>query len=404
MNTGNLNVRILFIHTKYLQSAGGEDTAVQAESEQMRSKGHDVRVHFFDNASVATGIKGKLKAGVYAIYNRKSAAEIKKVINDFKPDVVHVHNFFFAASPSVLMQVHKLRIPLVVTIHNYRLVCANALLLRDGNICELCVSHDFPWYGVKYKCYHDSAVQSAAIGAMAAVHKWLGTWKNVVDAYITPSGFAKNKLVHSSFNVSAEKILVKPNFIRDPGMADPPARKDFFLFVGRLSPEKGVNVVLKAWEFLKDQKLVIVGDGPEREKLTSEYGELNNIRFAGHQSNEQVIALMKECRALIFPSIWYEGLPVTLIEAFATGTPVIASDLGAMSEMITNNKNGLLFDARNSQKLAESVRNINEIVLKGDYSLFNGARETYLEKYHPEKCYVEIMNIYHMVMNKTPVA
>ena len=113
---------------------------------------------------------------------------------------------------------------------------------------------------------------------------------------------------------------------------------------------------------------------------------------------------MKECRALIFPSIWYEGLPVTLIEAFATGTPVIASDLGAMSEMITNNKNGLLFDARNSQKLAESVRNINEIVLKGDYSLFNGARETYLEKYHPEKCYVEIMNIYHMVMNATPVA
>jgi glycosyltransferase involved in cell wall biosynthesis len=390
-------LRILFIHTKYLQSAGGEDTVVQAESDLMRSKGHEVLVHFFDNAVISGSPGGKLKAGVYAIYNPSSAAEIRNVIAAFKPDIVHVHNFFFAASPSVLREVHALRIPLIATIHNYRLICANALLLRDGKICELCVSHAFPWYGVKYKCYHDSAIQSAAIGAMAAVHKWLGTWQKVVDRYITPSAFARNKLIHSSFNVNANKISVKPNFIPDPGPGSASERKNYFLFVGRLASEKGVNVLLEAWKELGDQKVVIAGSGPESAELMSAYGHLNNISFAGHKNKHEVIGLMKECRALIFPSIWYEGLPMTIIEAFATGTPIIASDLGAMSEMITTGENGLLFQAGNAQSLRQSVHEFNSIVLNGGQTLYNGARKAYVERYHPEKCYDEVMKIYSSV-------
>jgi glycosyltransferase involved in cell wall biosynthesis len=390
-------LRILYIHTKYLQSAGGEDTIVEAESALMLSKGHEVLVHFFDNATIANGVRGKLKAGISAVYNSSSAAEIRKVIAEFGPDVVHVHNFFFAASPSVLREVHKLRIPLVVTIQNYRLVCANALLLRKGKVCELCVSHDFPWHGVKYKCYHNSAVQSAAVGAMAAVHKWIGTWRKEVDVYITPSAFARKKLIHSSFNVSAEKISVKPNFIRDPGMSDTSKRGSYFLFVGRLAAEKGVNILLEAWKGLPDYEIVIAGDGPERGQLTAGYGHLKNIKFAGHKSKDEVIGLMKGCRALIFPSIWYEGLPLTIIEAFATGTPVIASDLGAMSEMITDRRNGLLFQAGDIEKLRDSVSRLNKIVSEGDDSLYNGARESYLDRYHPEKCYTEIMNIYNTV-------
>jgi glycosyltransferase involved in cell wall biosynthesis len=390
-------LRILYVHTKYLQSAGGEDTTVQAESELMRSKKHEVLVHFFDNGKIAKEPLGKLKAGIYAIYNRSAAAEIRKVIEVFKPDVVHVHNFFFAASPSVLREVKKLRIPLVVTIQNYRLICANALLLRNNKVCELCVSHDFPWYGVKYKCYHGSAIQSASIGAMAAIHKWIGTWEKVVDRYITPSFFSRNKLIHSSFNVDAKKISVKPNFIPDPGIDAVRKRKDFFLFVGRLSTEKGVNVLLEAWKELSDHQLVVAGDGPERERLQSDYSGLKNIQFAGLRTKEEIITLMKECRALIFPSIWYEGLPLTIIEGFATGTPLIASDLGAMSEMIQSGLNGLLFQAGSIEHLRATVHQFNSIVSNGDDSMYHGARKTYLEKYHPEKCYAEIMNIYDAV-------
>jgi glycosyltransferase involved in cell wall biosynthesis len=386
-----------------LQSAGGEDTTVQAESELMRMKGHDVFVYFFDNASFGDGIGGKLNAGFSAIYNRSSAAKIRKVLVDFKPDIVHVHNFFFAASPSVLMEVHKLRVPLAVTIQNYRLICANAFLLRNNKVCDLCVSHDFPWYGVKYKCYHGSAVQSAAVGAMAAIHKWLGTWKKVVDLYIMPSAFARNKLMHSSFNVDEQKTAVKPNFIQDPGVADNSSRQDNYLFIGRLSMEKGVDVLLKAFTQLPDQRLVVAGDGPERENLMRTYGHLKNVEFVGHKNKEEVLALMRTCRALIFPSIWYEGLPLTIIESFATGTPVIGSNLGAMSEMIRNNENGMLFETGVVDQLKESVLRMNSMITDGDYSLHSGAREAYLEKYHPEKSYEAIMKLYNSIINK-PVA
>ena len=174
-------------------------------------------VHFFDNAKVASGFGGKLKSGISAIYNKSSARLITSVIRSFQPDIVHIHNFFFAASPSVIVAVHKLNIPLIVTIHNFRLICTNSLLLRDNKICELCVNLDYAWYGVKYKCYHDSAIQSAMVAAMAATHKWSGTWKNKVDLYFTPAGFSREKLVHSSLNLPDAQIVVKPNFIPDPG-------------------------------------------------------------------------------------------------------------------------------------------------------------------------------------------
>lgn len=383
-----------------MQSAGGEDTTVEAESALMRSKGHDVLVHQFDNAEVSEGFSGKLKAGISAIYNSGSAAIIKKIALEFKPDVVHVHNFFFAASPSVLTQIHKLRIPLVVTIQNYRLVCANAFLLRDNKVCELCISHDFPWYGVKYKCYHHSAMQSAAVGAMAATHKWMGTWKKMVDLYIMPSAFARNKLIHSSFNVNEQKTAVKPNFIQDPGVADHTKRQNHYLFIGRLAIEKGVDVLLEAWKQLPDQQLVVAGDGPERENLISRYRHLGNVQFVGHKNKEEVIGLMKSCRALVFPSMWYEGLPLTIIESFATGTPVVGSNLGAMSEMITNEVNGLLFEVGNVAQLRESVLRMNNIVEAGNYSLHDGARQVYLDRYHPEKCYDEVMKLYNSITGK----
>lgn len=396
-------MKILFIHTKYLQSAGGEDTTVAAESELMKLKGHDVRIQYFDNAQMRTGISGKLKAGLDSVYNTASAKEINALIREFEPDIVHIHNFFFTASPSVISAAYKLRVPIVVTLQNYRLICANALLLRNNNVCELCVKHHFPWYGVKYKCYHGSAVQSAMVGAMSAIHKWKGTWRNKVDLYITPAEFSRMKFIHSSLDVSPEKIKVKRNFITDPGTGEVNDRKNYYLFIGRLSSEKGVNILLEAWSDLPGHELTIAGDGPERENLVNRFGHLKNVTFVGKKQKVEVIELMKNCRALVFPSIWYEGLPLTIIESFATGTPVIGSDLGAMSEMIKDGNNGILFEPGNSVSLKKSIVRFDNLFEAGGSNMYLQARESYLKWYHPEKCYEAVMQLYNGVINSKPV-
>jgi glycosyltransferase involved in cell wall biosynthesis len=374
---------------------GGEDTVVESEVNLMRSKGHEVRLLMFDNASMGEGIAGKIRTGISSIYNYSSATLLRETVKEFTPGIIHVHNFFFTASPSVLIEAAKLKIPLVVTIHNFRLICASAHLLRDGKICELCVPHQFPWYGVKYKCYHHSAVQSAVVGSIAAVHKITGTWKNKVHRYITPAEFSRKRLVDSSFKVPGNKISVKRNFIADPGTGKA-TRENFYLFVGRLSIEKGVQVMLEAWKDIPEKKLLVAGDGPESEKLKLQYGHLPNVEFAGRIDRQEILSLMKRCKALIFPSIWYEGLPMTIVEAFATGTPVIASAIGSMNEMIDDGKNGLLFEAGNSHDL---INHLNEFESLPSNNFSNYARESYLEKYHPDKCYESVMKIYSEVIN-----
>ena len=400
MDPTHRKLKVLFIHNRYLHSAGGEDTTLEAEATLLQSEGHEVSILFFDNAGMGTGALGKLRAGISSVYNVSSQKLLRKTIKEFQPNIIHVHNFFFTASPAVIIEANRQKIPVVVTLQNFRLICANALLLRNNKVCELCVSHDFPWYGVKYKCYHNSGLQSAIVGAMSAVHKWAGTWKNKVDIFITPASFIRSKLIKSSLNVAAERIKVKRNFIADPGISAAGDRKPFYLFVGRLSAEKGVEVLLEAWDNIKNEKLVIAGDGPEMQRLREKYGHLENVEFAGKKTREEVLTLMKECKALLFPSIWYEGLPLTIIEAFSTGTPVIGSSIGAMEEMIVHEKNGLLFEEGNPDSLRKSVALFNEYIAEGNYSFYDNARQSYIQQYHPERCYDSIMQIYNELINK----
>lgn len=391
-------MKILFVHNKYLQSAGGEDATVSSEISLLTSKGHDVHVLYFTNEQFSGGVLNKLSAGLQAIYNRASRRKLRMALIDFKPDIIHVHNFFFDASPAVFFEASRQRIPVVATVQNFRLICVNALLLRQQQLCELCVQKFFPVYGVKYACYHDSIVQSMLVGSISAVHKLLGTWKKRIDQFIVPAEFIKNRLNNSSLHLPAGKIVVKRNFIDDPGVAVSAERKNYFLFVGRLAKEKGIDVLLECFESMPEQELIIAGDGPEAFGLKEKYGTLKNVRFAGHQHKTGVLDLMKNCRALIFPSIWYEGLPVTIVEALATGTPVIASRLGAMEEMIQDSINGLLFDKGNSEKLRESIHTFNKRVNMGDMSFYEEARKSYMQYYHPEISYSEIMIIYNKLI------
>ncbi len=388
-------MKILFVHNKY-QQRGGEDVAVELESSLLSEKGHIVEILFFDNAEIESGNNSLVK-GVRAIYNRHSSRLLTKKVAEFQPDILHIHNLFFIASPSILYAAWKKNIPVVQTIHNYRLICANALLLRNNHPCEKCIHNIFPLSGIIYKCYRNSSSASALVTLITSWHKLIGTWQKKVDKYIALTHFAKNKLDHSSLNPQPNQIVVKPNFIPDPG-ANHSVRENFFLFVGRLSPEKGANFLCEAFAKLQHQ-LIIAGDGPEKEKLEKQYSGFTNISFIGQRERTAVLNLMGKCKALIIPSLWYEGLPFTMLEAFSFGTPVLASKLGGMEESIDAGKNGFLFQPNDPASIIDCIMHFLEST-KYDPGIYTTTREIYLRKYHPESNYNSIMNIYEEVIKR----
>lgn len=391
-------MKVLFIHNRY-QHRGGEDAVLDMELRLLESHGHEIETLLFDNESIA-GTGSKVSAALKAVYNPYAAKKLEAKVSTFRPDVIHVHNLFFDASPSVLYQAKRMGIPVVATLHNYRLICANAMLIREGAICEKCIHSTFPSSGIINKCYRGSAVQSGLVTAITGTHKILGTWKNKVDAYITLSGFMRNKILSGSAGLEANKVYITPNAIADPGEGAK-LRDDYFLFVGRISPEKGILQLARMFAETKIGKLIIAGDGPQAENIRQLAATTDNIDYLGLQPAETVIAYMKQAKALIFPSTWYEGMPMTIIEAFATGTPVLASRLGSMVEMIEEGKNGFLFEPGNMDDLHELIKKI-----KWKEELYAGPRNSYLEKYSEEAHYNNILKIYKQLSNgqhKDPV-
>jgi glycosyltransferase involved in cell wall biosynthesis len=392
-------MKILFIHNQY-QRPGGEDIAVELESNLLRDRGHEVKLVIFQNKTPA-GFFQRIKMGGKSIYSFSSRKRLKEEILSFKPDLIHVHNLFFEASPSVLSAAKSLDVPVVLTLHNYRLICANALLLRDHKPCELCVDNIFPLSGIKYRCYRDSMAASALVTTITATHKLLGTWRHKVNRFIVLTEFAKSRFIDSSLRVHKNQLFVKPNFLPDPGAAGHD-REDFFLFVGRLSAEKGINTLLDTFTG-SPKRLVVIGDGPDRRIIEARFLDENRVTFKGWVSKEEVLSYMSRCKALIFPSVWYEGLPFVIIEAFATGTPVIASNLGSMTELIEEGNNGFLFEPGNSHDLKTKIELFLHLDEKERRQMSENARATYLNKYHPEIHYQTILSLYERVIGEKSV-
>jgi glycosyltransferase involved in cell wall biosynthesis len=393
-------MRILFIHNRY-QQEGGEDVALDLEVRLLQQKGHVVSTLLFDNEGM-DGVIKKVERGVQALYNRHSARVAERAIREFRPDLVHVHNLFFTASPSIIRVAARHALPVVLTLHNYRLICANALLLRDNQVCELCVKKIFPLDGIRYKCYRNSALETGLVTAVTGLHKVLRTWQKKVDAYITLTEFARSRFLASSMAAAGDRLRLLPNFIFDPGEGLPAGeRKDFFLFVGRLSREKGAHVLLEAFAGLPDTRLLIIGDGPDREQLEETYRSFANIVFAGKKPRVEVLKCLKECRALVFPSIWYEGLPFSIIESFSTGTPVLASAIGAMQELIRDGYNGFHFPPGDAAALRAAIARFGS--RPETYGpLYENARETYRKNFDPDKHYAGLLAIYESVLINKP--
>jgi glycosyltransferase involved in cell wall biosynthesis len=388
---------VLLVHNRY-QQPGGEDIVFEAEACLLADRGHRVARFSVDNAAIPTqpSPMQAIKLAAETTWSFRAAARMRRMIRLFRPDVVHAHNTFPLISPAIHAAAHSLGIGTVQTLHNYRLICPAATLFRDGHVCHDCIGPTVPWPSVRHACYRGSATQSLAVATMLTVHRARGTWTRDVDIVVALTEFARQQL--AAGGLPAEKLTVKPNFLApDPGSGA--LRGEYFLFIGRLDALKGVRTLLEAWKSL-DVPLRVVGDGPLRPEVESAAAANPHLSYLGHLDHQDVIAEVQGARALLFPSIWYEGLPMTIIEAFACATPVIASDLGGMSEMISDGSTGLLAAPGDAARLAALVRWSSEHPA-ALARIGAAGRAEYLRLYTADRHYDALMAIYERARPRT---
>jgi len=375
-------MRILVAHNAY-QQRGGEDAVVDSEVDLLRTNGHAVEL--FSKHNDALSSMGVVSAASNTLWSRRTYKQVAALLESFKPQVVHVHNTFPLISPSLYWACDEAKIPVVQTLHNFRLACPQAMFLREGKVCEQCIGK-LPLAAVRYGCYRGSKAQSAVLTGMLALHRTIGTYQNKVTRYIALNEFCKGKFVEGG--LPASLIKVKPNFVDFPGL--PARQRNGFLFVGRLSPEKGISVLADAWNKLEVRSaLKVAGTGPEQALIA----DLRDAALLGNLTQSEVHAEMASAVALVLPSVWYENFPRTLVEAMAAGLPIIASRIGALADLVSDGKTGLLFEPGDgtdlARKLAWAIDHPEQMLEMG-----RAARAAYDERYTPAINYQQLMAIY----------
>ncbi len=393
-------MKILLVHN-YYRFPGGEDEVFKNEAALLRENGHDVSLFTVSNIDFK-GIENAIRMGLNIVYSERYKNEISKAIQNCGPDIAHVHNFFPLLTPSIYDACRQHGVPVVQTLHNFRPICAGSYLSRNNVPCEKCVGGFHIW-GVIHRCYRRSSLATLAVARMNRFHRARGTWRERVDAFITPSKFMRSRFIAGDF--PADKIFAKPNFVTDwvgsqeIGKADLEKDRSGALYAGRLSAEKGIDVLLKAWDSV-DFELVIAGQGPLYENLSKLCRP--NIKVLGHLSLEDLHQKMLRAKLLIVPSLWYEGLPMVVLNAFACGLPVIASRLGSLAELVEDGVTGLHFTPGDPGDLKEKVlwanRNPERLVAFG-----RNARASYELQYTPERNYEKLMEIYQFAINRSGV-
>jgi glycosyltransferase involved in cell wall biosynthesis len=339
--------RVLIVHNRY-QQKGGEDSVVDAEVALLRGHGHEVSTYIRSNDELNG--TAAWRAAANALWSGRAADELRQAVSAAKADVVHVHNTFPVLSPSVYWAAQFAGVPVVQTLHNFRLACPQAMFLRDGKVCEDCLGH-VPWRAVQHRCYRGSMAQSAVSAAVLVAHRALGTYANKIDRFVALNNFCRDKFIE--MGLPAHKIVVKPNFI-DPVAAPLWEGRAGGLFVGRLSAEKGIATLLEALKLAPEVVLRVAGTG-EHEPAVRAALE-GTPHFLGFQPLNEVVGWMRKSAFLVVPSIWYENFPRTIVEAYSVGLPVIASRIGALPELIEDGRTGLLAAPGDAQDLAEKLR------------------------------------------------
>jgi glycosyltransferase involved in cell wall biosynthesis len=343
-------MNILMLHNRYLVP-GGEDQSTAAEANLLQQQGCHVELLEEDNRRI--GQLGKARTAMRTIWSSESFHRIHNKLRTGKFDVLHVQNFFPLWSPSVYYAAAKCNVPVVQTLRNYRLMCVNSVFFRDSHVCEDCLGKRFGWPGILHACYRDSRAGSAVVAGMNGIHQLAGTWRKKIHAYVALTEFARDKYIAGGF--PAEKIVVKPNFVYPSPQAGP-GQGGYALFVGRLSREKGITTLLNAWRTSANAlSLKIVGDGPLSGIVEIAARENRAIEYLGRRSSDEVAQLMGRAEFLVFPTECYEGMPRTVIESFAVGTPVLASNIGSTATMVVPGETGFHFKPGSVAELRERV-------------------------------------------------
>jgi len=389
-------MKILLVHN-YYQQPGGEDVVYEQERQLLESHGHQVVTYERKNSELLSySAVQRLLLPAKTMWARDAYREILDLIRRERPRIAHVHNTFVQISPSVFAACRDAEVPVVQTLHNFRLMCPGGNLFREGKVCEDCMESGL-LQSVRHACYRDSFAATATTALMLAVHRTARTWSESVTGYIALTEFSKRKFVAAG--LPREKIHVKPNFMApDPGPKE--GLGNCAVYVGRLSPEKGVRTLLHAWRQLRTSiPLQIIGDGPLRRELARMVAECNisNVVFTGRLSSEETRSRIRSARLLVLPSECYENFPMAVVEAFSCGTPVVCSRHGAMQEIVNDHRTGLHFSPGQPDELARALEwawsNPQQIRAMGV-----AARRDYEQKYTAEQNYRALMAIYQQVL------
>lgn len=375
-------MRVLVLHNRY-RRYGGEDAVTEAEVRLMRANGVEV-LHLESDNDVDPGVRlrGRLALSIESHWSKTSFEHVRRLCREFRPDVAHVHNFWLRLTPAVHSACREEGVPTVQTLHNFRLFCVNAQFQRNGRKCEKCLGR-VPWRGVALCCYRDSLLASAAVARMIVSNRARGTWTKDVNAFIALSEHSRKLFIAGG--IPEDRIHIKPNFVEDSGVGHVwPSASRRFVFVGRLSPEKGTRELIEAWAgsgVTRDAELVIAGDGAEKERLEAQAARLgvaDSVSFLGHQTREAVMTLMGEARAVILPSLFHECFPRTLVEAMCAGRPLIASNVGALDELVGRDI-GVRFPPLDTAALGAVIRRLHNDGALAD-RLGTSARTAFLER------------------------
>lgn len=388
-------MKILVIHNRY-QHAGGEDEVFAAESRLLRDAGHEVHEYVRTNDDIVLGgPPARVGLALDTVWARQEQRTLRQTIDHVAPDVAHFHNTFPLISPAAYYTCRAAGVPVVQTLHNYRLLCPSANHYRNNGVCEDCTTSGLH-HAVRHACYRGSRSATGAVTAMLMFHRGIGTWTRAVDVYIALSEFARGRFIAGG--LPADKVVVKPNFVdTDPGLRD--RAGDGALFVGRFWPEKGVGTLLQAWNRLSDPiRLDLLGDGPQRAQLEQLAPSNNTVCFHGRVPRATTLAAMKRAQFLVFPSEWFEGLPMTIVEAFACGLPVIASRLGTMGEVVEERRTGLLFTPGDAADLAAKVEWARSHPLEMA-EMGRAARHTFEALYTAPRNLELLVSVYHRAVD-----
>ena len=379
-------MRILIIHTRYTQY-GGEDVVVEQEI-ALLSKQHTVETLFFKNNN---GLKGLFQF-LFSIWNIKSAYVVKKKIKEFKPDVVHIHNWHFASGPLIIRIISKLQIPLILTLHNFRLLCPSATLMNRNTIFLKSLTQNFPWKAVSIGVYRNSVLQTFWLATVVWFHKKIKTWHKV-NTYVCLANFSVKLFQESNLGIDANRFFVKPNFTTPTQKLNTFEREAYFLYIGRLCEEKGIKSLLEAFKTLP-YTLKIAGDGELKTLVEQTTKTHSNIQYLGKISNEEVAIQLQKAMALVFSSIWYEPFGLIVIEAFSNGCPVISSNIGAPATLVINNYNGFHYKPADVEDLQLKIKELANLSKQDLKQMESKAYKTFTDLYSSEKQLVYFDAIY----------